>query len=74
MTYKEARAKAGLSLNDAAAKIGVSRVALWMWESGSGNPKLANLLKMAEVYGVPLGKLDVVAVSAQEAKEEDHGT
>lgn len=74
MTYREAREKAGLSLNDAAEKIGVTRVALWLWESGRGNPLVSNLTKMAEVYGVPVAKLDIVAVPPQkQQKEETNG-
>ena len=71
MTYREAREKAGLSLNDASERIGVTRVALWMWESGKGNPLLSNLMKMSEVYGVPVGKLDIVAVPPLKQKKEE---
>lgn len=60
MTYREARKRAGLTIEAAADKLNVSRVALWMWETGRGNPTISNLVKMAEVYGVPVSALDVV--------------
>ena len=70
MTYREAREKAGLSLNEAAERIGVTRVSLWMWESGKGNPLVSNLAKMAEAYGVPVGKLDIVAATPQKRQKD----
>lgn len=60
MTYREARKKAGLTMDDAASRLGVSRVALWLWETGRGNPLISNLVKMAEVYNVSPNELDVV--------------
>lgn len=62
MTYKEARQKAGLTIDAAATQIGVSRNAIWLWENYRGNPTVTNLAKMAEVYGVPVSKLEVVVV------------
>ena len=63
MTYREARKRAGMTIEAAADKLNVSRVALWMWETGRGNPTISNLVKMAEVYGVPVSALDVVDAS-----------
>ena len=60
MTYREARKKAGLTMDDAASRLGVSRVALWLWETGRGNPLISNLVKMAEIYNVSPNELDVV--------------
>ena len=60
MTYREARKKAGLTMDEAAERLGVSRVSLWLWETGRGNPLIANLVKMAEVYNVAPNELDVV--------------
>lgn len=65
MTYREARKKAGLTMDEAAARLGVSRVSLWLWETGRGNPLIANLVKMAEVYNVAPNELDVVTVKPE---------
>lgn len=64
MTYREARKKAGLTMDEAAERLGVSRVSLWLWETGRGNPLIANLVKMAEVYNVAPNELDVVVPKA----------
>lgn len=61
MTYREARKRAGMTMDEAAEKLGVSRVSLWLWETGRGNPLIANLVKMAEVYNVSPNELDVVS-------------
>lgn len=70
MTYREARKKAGLTMDEAAERLGVSRVSLWLWETGRGNPLIGNLTKMADVYGVSVKDLDVVDASATRAKED----
>lgn len=70
MTYKQAREKAGLTQDEAAERIGVSRVAIWLWETGRGDPLMANLRKMSEVYGVPVSMLDVVTAPSQDEKKE----
>lgn len=66
MTYREARKKAGLTMDEAAERLGVSRVSLWLWETGRGNPLIANLVKMAEVYNVAPNELDVVPVKPEQ--------
>lgn len=70
MTYKQAREKAGLTQDEAAERIGVSRVAIWLWETGRGDPLMANLRKMSEVYCVPVSMLDVVTAPSQDEKKE----
>ena len=65
MTYREARKKAGLTMDEAAERLGVSRVSLWLWETGRGNPLIANLVKMAEVYNVAPNELDVVVAKPE---------
>jgi len=57
LAFREARKKAGLTMAEAAQKIGVSRVTIWMWETGKGNPLFDKLKKMAEVYGCPMADL-----------------
>lgn len=68
LTYKEAREKAGLTQDEAAEKIGVSRVSIWLWETGRGSPLIANLGKMSEAYGIPISELDIEAATQRENK------
>ena len=70
MTYKEAREKAGLTQEEAADKIGVSRISIWLWETGRGSPLIANLSKMSAAYGVPISELDIEAAIQRESKED----
>ena len=53
-------------MDEAAERLGVSRVSLWLWETGRGNPLIANLVKMAEVYNVAPNELDVVPVKPEQ--------
>lgn len=71
LTYREARKKAGLTMDEAAERLGVSRVSLWLWETGRGNPLIANLVKMAEVYKVAPNELDVVVQKSGKECESD---
>lgn len=49
-----ARAVADLSLRDAAAKVGLSAMALSKFENGASTPKTSNLAALARLYGVTL--------------------
>jgi Zn-dependent peptidase ImmA (M78 family)/transcriptional regulator with XRE-family HTH domain len=49
-----ARRSSGLSLDDAAEKIGVLVTELRMWEEGAEEPTLAHLRELARVYKYPL--------------------
>ena len=69
MTYKEAREKAGLTQDEAAERTGVSRVSIWLWETGRGSPLIENLGRMSEAYGVPLSALDIGATAQLASKE-----
>lgn len=71
LTYKEAREKAGLTQDEAAEKIGVSRVSIWLWETGRGSPLIANLGKMSEAYGIPISELDIEAATQRESRAEE---
>lgn len=51
------RKKAGLSQEDLADLVGVSRQAVQKWESGSSRPDLDNLMALAEYFQVPLDYL-----------------
>lgn len=57
MGYREARVKAGLTMAEVAKKLNVSRTTIWLWETGRGNPLMANLRKMAEIYGCTMAEL-----------------
>lgn len=70
MTYKEAREKAGLTQEEAAEKIGVSRASIWLWETGRGSPLIASLSKMSAAYGVPISELEIEAAAQKAQKEE----
>lgn len=74
MTYKEAREKAGLTQDEAAERIGVSRVSIWLWETGRGSPLIENLGRMSEAYGVPISDLDVGATAQLASKEATDGS
>lgn len=53
----ELRRRAGLSQEELAAKIGVSRQAVGKWENGTSVPELEKLLTLSELYGVTVGEL-----------------
>ena len=53
----EYRKKAGLSQEELAEKIGVSRQAVSKWERAEASPDTDNLIALAEVYGVTLDEL-----------------
>lgn len=54
---KAARERAGLTQEDLAERMEVSRQAVSKWENGSSEPSTANLLALAKLYGVDLGAL-----------------
>lgn len=47
----------GLSQGDVAKKIGVSRPAYGFWEKGTTKPRVANLMKLAELFDIALTEL-----------------
>ena len=53
----EYRKKAGLSQEELAERIGVSRQAVSKWERAEASPDTDNLIALAEVYGVTLDEL-----------------
>ena len=57
MRLKEARIKAGLSVSDVAKSLSISDVAVYMWENGQTTPKVANLKKLANLYGCSVDEL-----------------
>lgn len=57
MSYRSARKKAGLSVQDVMKALGVSDAAVYMWETGVTNPKAANMVKLASLYGCTVDEL-----------------
>ena len=69
----ELRKKAGLSQEELAAKIGLSRQAVSKWERAEASPDTDNLICLAKLYGVSLDELlnsdESVEDIAREQKE-----
>lgn len=64
------RKERGLSQEALAEALGVSRQAITKWEDGSALPSTANLLSLADFFGVPLEQF-VRPLSQEEAKSDD---
>ena len=54
---REARTDSGLTQEQVAEKIMVSRVTLSHWENGKTFPDIASLLSLSELYGISLDEL-----------------
>lgn len=57
LQLKDQRKRRGLTQSQFAEAMGVEQPTVQRWESGSRNPDVSQLLKMAEVLGVPPGVL-----------------
>lgn len=66
----EYRKKAGLSQEELAEKIGVSRQAVSKWERSEASPDTDNLVMLAELYGVSLDEMLGLKPAQSEAGEE----
>lgn len=53
-TMRALRTNAGLTAEQAAKALGVSRVTLWKWETNRSYPNTKQLAQMASLYGVPI--------------------
>lgn len=51
MRFKAARERAGLSVVDAAARLGVSVSSIYYWETDTYTPESKRLLEIAKLYG-----------------------
>ena len=49
---KKARENAGLSQNDVAEKLNISRQAISKWENGWSNPDIDNLVMLSDLYNI----------------------
>lgn len=54
---KDYRNKKGLTQQQTAQALGVTRQAVTKWESGDSLPTTANLIALSKLYGVPLNEL-----------------
>ena len=73
----EYRKKMGLSQEELAARIGVSRQAVSKWERAEASPDTDNLIELSKVYGVTLDEMlrgkpgeDAPEAAAEQPAEE----
>jgi transcriptional regulator with XRE-family HTH domain len=66
------RARQGLTLIEAAEKLGIGRDTLSDLERGRRHPVMPTLAKIAEGYGVPVEELLEEPVGAGKAEAPDH--
>lgn len=66
----ELRRSSGISQEDLARKLGVSRQAVSKWECGESVPGTDNLIALARLYGVELGSLVGIDVKAAGSEDE----
>ena len=66
---KEIRKKEGLSQEQLAEKIGVSRQAITKWETGKGLPDVENMVIIGEIFKITLDELLRDSVVKQEPKK-----
>ena len=53
----ELRKRAGLSQEELADRLGVSRQAVGKWENGAATPDISNVVELSRVFGVTLSEL-----------------
>ena len=56
-TLRDKRIERGMTQELVAESLGVSRQAVSKWESGKTDPSTANLLALADLYGLPVEEL-----------------
>ena len=75
MTFKEKlvilRKSKGLTQDEFASAVGVSRQAVYKWESGQSYPEVPKLLEIKALYGISLDNLfdDSYEIAAPEKKK-----
>ena len=67
---KQIRANQGLSQEQLAEKIGVSRQAITKWETNRGLPDVENMIILAEIFKVTLDELILERINVQESQHE----
>lgn len=69
----ELRKKSGLSQEELAEKLGVSRQAISKWERAEASPDTDNLIMLARLYGISLDELLLDRAAAEPADAIDGG-
>ena len=64
-----ARKKAGLSQEDTAEKLGVSRQTISKWETGETLPDIGQAKRLASIYGLSLDALTEFDIGVQEIRD-----
>lgn len=54
LSMPAARVNAGLTQDDVAEKLGITRETLSAWESGKRVPRVDQAYAIAEIYGLPI--------------------
>ena len=67
---KQIRADQGLSQEQLAEKIGVSRQAITKWETNRGLPDVENMIILAEIFKVTLDELILERMNTAEPQQE----
>ena len=67
---KQIRANQGLSQEQLAEKIGVSRQAITKWETNRGLPDVENMIILAEIFKVTLDELILERMNTAEPQQE----
>lgn len=67
---KQIRKEEGLSQEQLAEKIGVSRQAITKWETGKGLPDVENMIILAEIFKITLDELVSQAKPAQQKEQK----
>ena len=66
---KEIRMREGLSQEQLADKIGVSRQAITKWETKKGMPDVGNMIILAEIFKLTLDELILQGTMVQQERE-----
>lgn len=69
MSFVEARKRANISQEAVAKQIGVDQSAVSLWESGKTRPRVAILLKLADLYECTVDELLNRPINDVKAKE-----
>ena len=59
ITLEAARINAGLSQDDVAREMGVSRATILAWEKGKTEPRISQGRKLSLLYGIPLDNISI---------------
>lgn len=68
---KRARLEKGLTQNDVAEKLGISRQAVSRWENGADYPDIDNLTLLSGIYGVSVDELLGKKAAGSEADQKE---